>query len=774
MAVFFYVLFDGFDLGVGMLFGLAPDAASRNTIMNTIAPVWDGNETWLVFGGLGLLAAFPLAFAIIIPAVYFPILVMLLSLIFRGVAFEFRFRDAESKTFWDDAFCYGSAIATFAQGMVLGTFIQGFRVSGRQFAGTSFDFLSPFALLTGIALLFGYGLLGAGWLILKTEGEIQTAARRHGRFCLLGVILAIGIVSIWTPFMSENIAARWFAWPNIALLVPVPLATAAVAFLTWRALDNDAQSTPFLGAIGLFVLSYIGIAISLFPMIVPHHFTLWQAAASERTQAFLLVGTLVLLPVILMYSGWSYWVFRGKVRSDIGYHDIDHSQIEPKKYSMSAISKETHPIEEATVADASRAARKRVVIIGAGFAGLAAAHALRHADVEVLLIDRRNHHIFQPLLYQVATAVLSPAEIAAPVRQVEAKQRNVTVLMAEVTGVDVSSRTIEAASPGAGARKIAFDYLVVATGMRPSYFGHDEFAQYAPGLKNLNDAETIRAKILSAFELAATTEDETERARQMTFVLVGAGPTGVELAASLAQMVKITLRGNFHRIDPAKSTIILLDAGNRVLPTFAESLSRKVARHLTRLGVKVMTGVKVEIVDEQGVVAGGSRIPSATVLWTAGVAASPIPKMLGTKTDRAGRALVDPFLKVVDAPGVFVVGDAASLMQNGHPVPGVAQAAIQEGRYVGRLIAKGLKGRTVKRPFSYFDKGNMAVVGKNYAVLERGWLRTSGFLTWLVWAFVHILSLPQLQNRLRVERQWLWSYFTGQRSSRLIPEPPTM
>jgi NADH:ubiquinone reductase (H+-translocating) len=437
---------------------------------------------------------------------------------------------------------------------------------------------------------------------------------------------------------------------------------------------------------------------------------------------------------------------------------------------MSAMLAETRPDETTAVVDARRPERKRIVIVGGGFAGIAAAHALRHADAEVLLIDRRNHHIFQPLLYQVATAVLSPAEIAAPIRQLEAKQRNVTVLLAEVTAVDVASHTIGVTTPGAGVRKIAFDYLVVATGMRPSYFGHDEFARYAPGLKSLSDAETIRTKILSAFELAATTEDERERARQMTFALVGAGPSGVELAASLAQLVKITLRGNFRHIDPAKSTIILLDAGKRVLPTFAESISRKVTRHLEKLGVQVQTGVKVETVDEQGVVAGGKRIPSATVLWTAGVAASPIPKMLGTKTDRAGRALVDPFLKVVDAPGVFVVGDAASIVQNGHPVPGVAQAAIQQGRYVGRLIAKELKGRQVKRPFRYFDKGNMAVVGKNYAVLERGWLRTSGLLTWFVWAFVHILSLPQLQNRMRVQRQWLWSYFTGQRSSRLIPE----
>jgi NADH dehydrogenase len=256
----------------------------------------------------------------------------------------------------------------------------------------------------------------------------------------------------------------------------------------------------------------------------------------------------------------------------------------------------------------------------------------------------------------------------------------------------------------------------------------------------------------------------------MTFVLVGAGPAGVELAASLAYLVNVTLQGNFRRINPATARIILLDGAKRILPTFAESLSRKVTKRLESLGVTVLTDVKVEAVDGDGVIAGGSRIPSATVVWTAGVIASPITKMLGTKTDRAGRVLVDPFLKVVDATRVFVAGDAASVAQDGHPVPGVAQAAIQEGRYVGQQIAQEIEGRQVTRPFRYVDKGSMAVVGRNYAVLERGSLRMSGLLTFLVWAFIHILSLPQLQNRLRVQRQWFWSYLTGQRSSRLIPE----
>jgi cytochrome bd ubiquinol oxidase subunit II len=318
LAVFYYVVFDGFDLGVGMLYGLAP--GDRSVLMNSIAPIWDGNETWLVFGGLGLLAAFPLAFAIIIPAVYFPILIMLLALVFRGVAFEFRFKHPGLKRFWDRAFCGGSIVATFAQGVVLGTFIQGFKVEGRHFIGTSFDWVTPFALLNGLALIFGYGLLGAGWLILKTEGDLQDWARRVGRVCLIAVLVAIVAVSIWTPIANADIERRWFSWPDVEFLSPVPIITALIAVYEWYALTHRHELTPFLGAVGLFLMSFIGIAISLWPMIVPFHYTLWQAASSASTQAFLLIGTLFLLPVILMYTAWSYWIFRGKVRGDVGYH----------------------------------------------------------------------------------------------------------------------------------------------------------------------------------------------------------------------------------------------------------------------------------------------------------------------------------------------------------------------------------------------------------------------------------------------------------------------
>ncbi|MBA2649826.1 MAG: cytochrome d ubiquinol oxidase subunit II [Legionella sp.] len=319
-AIFMYVLLDGFDLGVGMLYGLAPDRASRNVIMDSIAPIWDGNETWLVLGSMGLFAAFPLAFAIIVPAIYFPVLVMLLALIFRGVAFEFHYRDVAHVTFWDRAFSVGSFIATFAQGIILGAYIQGFAVEGRQFVGHSFDCFTPFSIFTGLALCFGYGLLGACWLILKTEGSIQQQARKQARFFFLGVMIAILVVSVWTPFLDSAIAARWFSWPVFAYLIPVPIITALIAWFEWRSLHNQSEVAPFVGAFGLFFISYLGIAISLYPMIIPHQLSFRQAASSADTQAFLIVGTVFLLPIILMYTAWSYWVFRGKVRENSGYH----------------------------------------------------------------------------------------------------------------------------------------------------------------------------------------------------------------------------------------------------------------------------------------------------------------------------------------------------------------------------------------------------------------------------------------------------------------------
>jgi cytochrome d ubiquinol oxidase subunit II len=320
LAVFMYVLLDGFDLGVGILFPFAPSDRARDLMMASVAPIWDGNETWLVLGGIALFAAFPLAFAIVIPALYFPVLAMLLGLIFRGVAFEFRPTAETSKKRWDQAFFAGSVVATFAQGCVLGKFVSGFEVQGRQYAGTSLDWIEPFVLAVGVGLLFGYALLGATWLVMKTDGELQAWARRCARVCLFGVLAFIGMVSLWTPLLEPRIAERWFSWPNIVWLAPVPVVTGLIAWSLWRTLARGHDIIPFIAAMGLFAMCYLGLAISLFPYVVPHVLTLWDAAAAPSSQAFLLLGTLFLLPIILMYTGWSYWVFRGKVRGDVGYH----------------------------------------------------------------------------------------------------------------------------------------------------------------------------------------------------------------------------------------------------------------------------------------------------------------------------------------------------------------------------------------------------------------------------------------------------------------------
>ena len=320
VSVFMYVLLDGFDLGVGILFPFAPDDPARDTMMASVAPVWDGNETWLIMGGIGMLTAFPVAFAVIFPALYFPVLAMLLGLIFRGVAFEFRPTAVTSRRQWDRAFFWGSLVATFAQGCVLGKFVLGFEMNGRQYAGTTWDWLHPFVLSVGAGLVFGYVLLGATWLVMKTEGALHDWAREKARFALIGVLAFIVLVSVWTPYLHERIAERWFSWPNIAYFSPVPIVTALLTLWLWRALSGTNDAAPFIAAMGLFALSYLGLAISLFPYIVPHTLTLWDAATAPEGQAFLLIGTLFLVPIIFMYVGWSYWVFRGKVRADAGYH----------------------------------------------------------------------------------------------------------------------------------------------------------------------------------------------------------------------------------------------------------------------------------------------------------------------------------------------------------------------------------------------------------------------------------------------------------------------
>jgi NADH dehydrogenase len=413
----------------------------------------------------------------------------------------------------------------------------------------------------------------------------------------------------------------------------------------------------------------------------------------------------------------------------------------------------------------------RIVIVGGGFGGLAAAKALRNTPAEIVLIDRTNHHVFQPLLYQVATSVLSPAQIGSPLRAILRKQKNTTVILGEVTGVDTNQRCVFASDADRKDVPIPYDFLILATGATHSYFGHPEFEKYAPGLKSLADAAAIRNNILQAFERAEAEDDPSRRRELLTFVLVGAGPTGVEMAGAIAALVRSMLRSEFRRADPATARVVLVDMATRILGTFSEDLFEAATRRLEKLGVEVRLGHSVDQVDADGVVAAGERIASKTVVWTAGVAPSPAGKWLKVETDHAGRVRVGKDLAVPGHPEIFVVGDTMTLDQNGKPLPGVAQVAIQQGRYAGKLIHRRILGKPEPRAFDYFDKGNLAVVGKGFAVLQSGAIHLSGSVAWLVWATVHILFLATSSLRLSVFLQWVWTYFTGQRGSQLIVSP---
>jgi len=409
-----------------------------------------------------------------------------------------------------------------------------------------------------------------------------------------------------------------------------------------------------------------------------------------------------------------------------------------------------------------------VVIVGGGFGGLAAAKALRKTPAKVTLIDRTNHHLFQPLLYQVATSVLTGGQIATPIRNILRNQKNATVLMGEVTGVDKDQKCVIVSDADRQNVQIAYDHLILATGASHSYFGHNEFAEYAPGLKSLADAEAARNKILQAFELAEAEEDPSRHRDLLTFILVGAGPTGVEMAGALAIFVRNTLKSDFRRIDPASARIVLADMAPRVLGSFSETLSKAAKQRLEKLGVEVWLGHSVDLIDAEGVVIAGERIASKTVIWTAGVAPSPAGKWLNAETDRAGRVRIEKDLTVPGHPEIFVVGDTASLDQNGKPLPGVAQVAMQQGRYAGKLIHSRIVGNPPPGPFSYFDKGTMAVVGKGFAVLQSWKVQVSGFGAWLAWAAVHLQFLATSSLRLSVFLQWIWTYVSGQRGDRLI------
>jgi NADH dehydrogenase len=409
-------------------------------------------------------------------------------------------------------------------------------------------------------------------------------------------------------------------------------------------------------------------------------------------------------------------------------------------------------------------ARPRIVIVGAGFGGLSAAHGLSGADADVTVIDRRNYHLFQPLLYQVATAGLSPAQIASPIRAILRRARNEHVILGRVTGVDKQRRVVSVDD-----REIPYQYLVIATGARHSYFGHDDWEQVAPGLKKIDDATYIRRRILTAFEMAEQATDAETRRRYLTFVVIGAGPTGVEMAGAIAELAHVALRHDFRTINPRDARIVLVEAGPRVLPAFPEQLSQSALKSLERLHVEVRLGSPVSQCDEQGVVIGEQRLEAGTIIWAAGVMASSAARWLGVEKDRVGRVKVGPDLSLPGYPEIFVIGDTACVLdEKGQPLPGLAPVAKQQGAYVARLLRAKLSGQSPPPPFRYRSYGTLATIGRRAAVADFGWIKLNGTLAWLLWGLVHISFLIGFRNRLIVMLDWLWSYVTFQSGARLI------
>jgi NADH dehydrogenase len=428
-----------------------------------------------------------------------------------------------------------------------------------------------------------------------------------------------------------------------------------------------------------------------------------------------------------------------------------------------ALAATTQPIHDEKHEQIPSTVLPRIVIVGAGFGGLRAAKALRHAEARVTVIDRQNHHLFQPLLYWVATAGLSPADISSPIRSILHGQKNTEVMMAEVTSIDLEQQRVLM-----GDHAVPYDYLVLATGAHDNYFGHPEWEEYAPGLKSITDATSIRRKILLAFEAAEIESDPQKIQSLLTFVLVGAGPTGVEMAGAIAELAHKALTSDFRHIDTRSTRIILVEAAPRILGTFPASLTRRTRRKLERMGVEVRENSPVTRVDEHGVVIDGEYIEAHNIIWSAGVSASPAGTWLGADVDRAGRVKVESDLSLPGHPNVFVIGDTASVIQDGKPLPGVAPAAMQEGHYVASLIMQRMAGKEQHKPFRYFNKGNLATVGRSYALVDLGPLKMTGFFAWITWLVVHIFYLIGFRNRVVAMFQWAWTYLTYSRGARLI------
>ncbi|HEY1297375.1 MAG TPA: cytochrome d ubiquinol oxidase subunit II [Chloroflexota bacterium] len=750
LAVTAYAVLGGADFGAGfwdlVAGGTREGAEPRALINRAVGPVWEVNHVWLIFCLVVLWTAFPPAFGSIMTTLSIPLSLALLGIVLRGAGFAFR-HEAEQvsrQRVLGGVFAISSVLTPFFFGTVIGGIASGRVPVGNAAGDPISSWLNPTSVTIGLLAVAAAAYLAAVFLVTDAHRMLDADLEEYFRTrailaaVVAGLIAAVGVLVLRADdtFLFQGLAQR--GWP--LLLVSGVAGVAALVMLR----SGARRATRAFGAAAVASMIW-GWGVAQYPYLLPQSLTISAGAGAPATLLWLVVVVIAALTLVLPSL---LFVF----------HLDQQSRLEVNPL-------EIHMSQNGSIA--SSTAMPHVVVVGGGFGGVAVAKSLKHVPVHVTLVDKTNYHLFQPLLYQVATGILEPGTITTPIRALFRGQQNVDVRMAEVTGVDKDRRVVQL---DGGADTLVYDYLVLATGAHGSYFGHDEWAPMAPSMKTLADAEFLRRRIIGALELADRTDDPKVREQLLTFVLVGAGPTGCELAGELAEHFR-RLPADYRHIDPRQAHIILVEAGPRALAAFSESLSSGAVGKLKSLGVDVRLGKAVEHVDADGVVIAGERVETRTVLWTAGVAASPAGKWLGVETDRAGRVVVGPDLSVAGYPEVFVVGDTAHIENDGKPLPGVAQVALQSGKHA----AHSIRARVLQQPppsaFSYFDKGNMATIAFSYAIMEKGKLKVGGILGKAGWTFIHILYLGRAEGQLMLALQWIFGLLLGSSGSRYIDTP---
>ncbi len=749
-AVAVYAVFGGAALGAG-LWALVCSSGEkgdrpRSLIRHAVGPVWEASHVWLLLALLVLWTVFPEAFDSIRATMAVPMVLVATAILLRGVAYVLGGAASSPGVAraWSRIWSVTSVVAPFLLGAVLGGVASG-RVAVGGDGGSVEAWLNPTSVLVGLVAVALAAFEGA--IHLASEASRYDDVRlehslRHRAVLAAAAAGALGVVGVFVlgedaPYLRHGLTDEGLPLVVAAALLGV----AAVATLRLGA----GRRTHLLaaGAVASLVWAW---GLAQYPYVVPETLTLDQAAAGHDTVTSAVVGFGLVSAALVVVLGLLH-LFDQRGRAEAG----------ASAYGGSG---------------GGGSGRHRVVIVGGGFGGLPAAQLLGYRPVDVVLVDRRNHHLFQPLLYQVATGILSPGQIAAPLRHVLRRHKNVTVEMAEVTGVDLEAKVVHAMRFFQTPMEIPYDSLIVAAGAGQSYFGHDEFSLFAPGMKTVDDALEIRRRVLGALEMAETAPGPEERDTWMTMVIVGAGPTGVELAGQIRELAVRSLKGDFRRIDPTKVRVVLVDGGAEPLATFGDALSMRAAHSLERMGVKLMMGARVTGVDGTGVDVllkdGSERIASHTVIWAAGVQASPLGTMLaeatGAELDRAGRISVLPDLTLPGHPEVFVVGDMISL----NHLPGVAEVAMQGGLHAANSILRRLRGEaeSATLPFRYRDLGSLATIGRFRAVMSFGKIRLSGFPAWVAWCFVHLAFLTSFGNRFTTILRWAGAMIGRSRSER--------